>query len=124
MMRKFDLPQYLEYIYKYAITETHMVNPILLSILRQPAESLKMLDSIRTILVAGAPLDGDTQNKFAAILNPEARCVQVWGMTESGWGTSFHYPEVDDTGSIGRLLPNVEVKYVPQTDYLAVGRLT
>ena len=52
------------------------------------------------------------QNRLMSILHPEAIVAQVWGMTEMGLVTTFHYPEKDDTGSVGKPLPNMEAKYV------------
>lgn len=37
-------------------------------------------------------------------------------MTEVFWITGFKYPEKDDTGSAGRLLPNVEARYEPLSE--------
>lgn len=37
--------------------------------------------------------------------------ARVWGMTElSCVASMFYYPEDDDTGSIGRIIPNCEAK--------------
>lgn len=47
-----------------------------------------------------------------AVLAPEARILQVYGMTESGWITTFSYPERDTSGSVGRQIPNMEIKSV------------
>jgi acyl-CoA synthetase (AMP-forming)/AMP-acid ligase II len=112
VMRRFNLPQYLEYMHEYQITETHMVNPIGLSVLSQPVDRQRLLDSLRTIWIAGAPLDCETQNKLATLFNPVARFIQVYGMTEIGWITTLQYPETDDTGTTGRLLPNMEARIV------------
>ena len=45
-------------------------------------------------------------------LAPDAVVAQVWGLTETGWVTCFDWREKDVSGSVGRLLPNVELKYV------------
>jgi len=46
------------------------------------------------------------------MLSPTARICQVYGMTEGGWMTTFHYPERDCTGSVGRLVGSYEAKIV------------
>ena len=53
-----------------------------------------------------------TQNQLVAMLDSSALVSQVWGMTEIGWITSFHFPERDRTGSVGKLLPNIEARSV------------
>jgi len=44
------------------------------------------------------------------LLHPDATLRQVYGMTEVSWAISLLYPEFDDTGAAGRLLPNVEAR--------------
>lgn len=42
--------------------------------------------------------------------------AQGWGMTETTCvGSMFLYPEHDETGSVGRQIPNLEAKLVPTT---------
>jgi 4-coumarate--CoA ligase len=60
-----------------------------------------------------APLGKESQANFKELLPSEAKVLQVWGMTETSCiGSMFHYPEDDYTGSVGRMLPNLDVKYV------------
>lgn len=55
-------------------------------------------------------MTAEIQNNALRMLAPDARIVQVWGMTEGGWFTTFHYPESDHTGSVGRLIGSYEAK--------------
>jgi acyl-CoA synthetase (AMP-forming)/AMP-acid ligase II len=112
-MRRFSLPKYLDCIQRFQITEIPIVPPILLSILHSPLATADMLASLRCIWCAGAPLDKALQSQFASMLAPEASMTQLWGMTETAYITAFLHPERDDSGSVGRLLPNVQAKYVP-----------
>jgi long-subunit acyl-CoA synthetase (AMP-forming) len=107
-MKKFDISQFYEYTSRYSITETTMVTPIVMGLLKLP--SFEGLATLRFIWCGGAPLDAGLQNRLISILHPDAIVSQVWGMTEMGWITTFRYPERDDTGSVGRLLPNMEGK--------------
>lgn len=45
-------------------------------------------------------------------LHPEAVVAQCWGTTEAGWHTLFGWSEKDSSGSVGRLLPNIELKLI------------
>lgn len=52
------------------------------------------------------------QAKFHTILHSEAVVAQCWGTTETGWHTLFHWAENDTSGSVGRLLPNIQIKVI------------
>lgn len=69
------------------------------------------LQSLRAIWCGGVPLNMSLQNKFRKILHPDCNVKQVYGLTEAGWAISLRYPEKDDTGSAGRLLPSMEARY-------------
>ena len=110
-MRRFDLNRYLLAIQQNAITETPMVPQILRTIIKQAPHASDMLNSLRLVWTAGAPLSESLQEDFYNLLNPTARVVQVWGMTEAGWISTFMWPEKDHTASVGRLLTGMEFKY-------------
>ncbi|KAL4894993.1 AMP-binding enzyme [Aspergillus ambiguus] len=114
MMRRFDLPLFLSTTQKYQISDVAVVPPIVIAILMTPiSHSKPWLKSIRAASVGAAPLDKDAQAKFRALIGDGAPCTQVWGMTETCCvATMFPYPEQDDTGSVGRLIPNLEAKLV------------
>lgn len=110
IMRRFDLKRYLAIIDYYQITETPMVPPMMLIILKAAPAAEGFLKSLRLVWSAGAPLGHSVQDQMYTLLTPSARIVQVWGMTETGWITTFSWPEMDHTGSVGRLLPGMEAK--------------
>jgi acyl-CoA synthetase (AMP-forming)/AMP-acid ligase II len=109
-MRRFHLETFIEYIQQHGITETTMVPPMVMQLLGLRTEKRKFLPSLRLILCAGSPLDKEIQKRMVDILVPSARMYQVYGMSETGWITTFFYPQTDESGSVGRLLPNVECK--------------
>ena len=111
IMRRFDLTRYLANVDQYSITETPMVPAIMKSILKRSSVGPPSLQSLRLVWSAGTPLDLNTQESMYRLLDPVARVLQVWGMTEAGYITTFPYPESDHTASVGRLLPGVEAKY-------------
>ncbi|KAF9891853.1 hypothetical protein FE257_003338 [Aspergillus nanangensis] len=114
MMRRFDLPLFLKTAEQYQITDLAVVPPIVIAILMTPLTHTRpWLKSVTAASVGAAPLDKDAQAKFRALLAEGAPCTQVWGMTETSCvATMFPFPEKDETGSIGRLIPNVEAKLV------------
>ena len=62
-------------------------------------------------------MSASMQNEAVRMFYPYARIVQVYGMTEAGWITTFKFPELDESGSVGRLLPSYEAMYVFQSGY-------
>ena len=109
-MRRFDLYRYLSAIQQYDITETPMVPQILRTIVEQSSIAHKKLKSLQLVWSAGAPLTESLQGQFYRLLKPSARVIQVWGMTEAGWISTFLWPEKDHSGSVGKLLPAMEAK--------------
>ena len=112
LMPRFQQTEFLDTIERFQVTETALVPPILLKFLSSPSKRLQeQLSSLRTVWCGGAPLDGQVQETaIQRLLRPHARIVQVWGLTESGWLSTFKYPERDVTGSVGRLLPGYKAR--------------
>lgn len=111
---RFNEVEFLEAVERYHVTESALVPPIILRFLLNCSERVReQLSSLRTVWCGGAPLDAQTQIKAESdLLRPDARIAQVWGLTECGWVSTFHYPEKDTTGSVGRILPGYRVRYV------------
>ena len=57
-------------------------------------------------------MNADMQTALYALLAPDAVVAQCWGATEVGWISLFNWEEKDTSGSVGRLLPNVKLKFV------------
>ncbi|KAF7589920.1 hypothetical protein BBP40_003538 [Aspergillus hancockii] len=114
LMRRFDLQEFLSNAEKFQITDLLLVPPIAVLIVMSPqAQSRPYLKSVRMAMIGAAPLDKDIQARLRAMLGEKAPCTQVWGMTEATCiATMFPHTEQDDTGSVGRLLPNLQIKYV------------
>jgi acyl-coenzyme A synthetase/AMP-(fatty) acid ligase len=113
-MPRFKLPDFVEVVWKFQITDVAVVPPIVTSLLRLDCLIMSGLYSLRYILCAGAPMDAAIQNKLYPAIHPEAVVAQVWGTTETGWVTAFGSAEKDSSGSVGRCLPGVEVKIVDE----------
>jgi len=121
VMPRFDKREYLSLLHQYHVTETAIVPPLVLAFLSYTFEEKLLLRTLKLAWCAGAPLDPTTQNRACQLFATGARIVQVWGMTECGWISTFRYPESDSTGSVGRLLPGSEVKYVKLHAYVLDG---
>lgn len=102
---------------------------MVLQILDSPLTTPATLASFRNTWVGAAPFATGLQKRFKALLAPSATFTQVWGMTETSCiAIMLHYPEQDDTGSVGRLLPCMDAKLVDDdnndiTDYDVPGEL-
>lgn len=114
IMRRFDLNNFLITTEKYDITDAILVPPIAVAILMNPyTKTRPFLKKLKGAGCGAAPLGRDVQAKFHELMDPEAPLTQVWGMTETSCiATCFPYPEHDDTGSVGRLIPNLEAKLI------------
>lgn len=112
MMRRFDLPIFLQSIEKFRVTEVMAVPPMIIAIVMSPVSKERpFMKSVRNAVVGAAPLDKVLQARFLQMLGDNATCNQVWGMTETCCiATMLDYSEHDDTGSVGRLIPNLEAK--------------
>lgn len=113
IMRRFGLEAFLDALEKYQITDLVCVPPIVIAVVMSPLNKKYSLKSVKTATCGAAPLDKGSQGRLQRLLSPNASFTQLWGMTETSCiGTMFPYPESDDTGSIGYLLPNMEGKLV------------
>lgn len=112
VMRRFELEPFLAAVENFQINDIGLVPPIVILIIMSDLSRKYSLKSIKACTIGAAPLGRESQDRLRALLAPEARCNQVWGMTETSCVASmFQYPEDDRTGSVGRILPNMEAKY-------------
>lgn len=123
LMRRFDMKQYLDSIERFAITETALVPAMIYGILKSPLATKERLQSLRYMWCAGSPLRKSTQEDLQAMLSPQAKISQVWGLTEVGWATALFWPEGDDSGSVGRAIPGLTVKFVLCMNEVSHNRL-
>jgi 4-coumarate--CoA ligase len=120
VMRRYEPRVYLEMCEKHRITELTLVPPVVTSILAFsiPEESKKrMLFSVRWAWCGAAYLSAHTQALFQALLPSGSSVTQVWGMTEvSCFGSLLPFPQTDSTGSVGRFVPNTDIKLLDDDD--------
>jgi acyl-CoA synthetase (AMP-forming)/AMP-acid ligase II len=113
IMRRFELEAFAANIEKFHITSLVIVPPIAIGLIMSPVVRKYSLKSIRWGGIGAAPLSKESQSRLLAMLADDATLNQVWGMTETSCiATMFPWPEKDVTGSVGRLIPNLEAKLV------------
>ncbi|KAI9791590.1 MAG: hypothetical protein M1816_003676 [Peltula sp. TS41687] len=110
-MPRFSMSQFVETVERFGINEVLAVPPLLVTFITT-TNPKAFLKNIRFVWCGGAPLDGATVKKMYKLLAPDACIAQVYGMTEAGWISTLNWPERDESGSVGRLLPNVEAKLI------------
>ncbi|KAK3058920.1 hypothetical protein LTR09_000485 [Extremus antarcticus] len=98
---------------KYGITDLTVVPPMAIMAINHPLKDVCSFKSVKVANCGAAPLDKHPQSRLQALLNEGVPFTQVWGMTETSCiATRFPYPESDTTGSVGRPLPNLDMKLV------------
>jgi acyl-CoA synthetase (AMP-forming)/AMP-acid ligase II len=113
IMRRFDLEAFFASLEKYEITDLVVVPPMAIAMIMSPLNKKYSLKKLKLAVCGAAPLDKGPQAMLKALLSNETPLTQVWGMTEASCiATMFAYPEQDTTGGVGRLIPNLEAKYV------------
>lgn len=111
VMRRFDMVDMLSTIQRYGVNELVLVPPIAIAILKFPQLGDYSLKSIRLVQGGAGKLEKGPQNAIQALLSPSATFTQAWGMTETSCVASrFDFFERDDTGSVGRMITNLDIK--------------
>lgn len=111
VMKRFQVELFLKSINDYAITDVFLVPPVVLSIVKSSLTRRYSLQSLKSIMIGAGALDKANQNALQRLLPPYTCCNQIWGMTETSCVASkFNFPEADTTGSVGYMLPNLDVK--------------
>lgn len=113
IMRRFTPQAYTANITRYGITDIMLVPPMVVALIAYPGANAASLESLRTVLAGAAPLDASAQRRLAEKLPQHATFTQLWAMSETSCLASvFPHGERDLTASIGRFLPNLDVKLV------------
>ncbi|KAK5019859.1 hypothetical protein LTR16_000234 [Cryomyces antarcticus] len=113
IMRRFDVEKYLEYCERYKVTDAYTVPPMAIAIMNSPFSKLYSMKSAKMGTVGAAPLRKEPVARFRALLGEGKPFTQIYGMTEASCCvTMLPYPEHDETGSVGRFLPNLDAKLV------------
>jgi long-subunit acyl-CoA synthetase (AMP-forming) len=110
---RFDPEEWFWAHQEYQITDLGVVPPLAIMAINHPLNKKYSLKSVKIAAVGAAPLDKQPQARLQKLIGEDVPLTQVWGMTETSCiATRFPYPERDTTGSVGRPLPNIDLKLV------------
>jgi len=111
-MPRFDLMDFLGLVQKYRATVLPIVPPIVLGLVKHPAVAEFDLSSVRLVFSGAAPLGEEIARELAKRLG--CPVVQGYGMTEASPVTHLSptHNAPFKPGSIGKVVPNTEVKIV------------
>ncbi|KAF3013686.1 hypothetical protein E8E14_000815 [Neopestalotiopsis sp. 37M] len=115
-MRKYNWQDLLKYAKHYKITVFYTVPSIYLRISKSP-EVTDHFSNLAGAATGAAPMDGQLQKTANQKLGEgkEQMLGQTWGLSETtGAVTAVPAGESDDTGSIGSILPNVQLRIVDE----------
>jgi acyl-CoA synthetase (AMP-forming)/AMP-acid ligase II len=111
-MPRFDFQEFLATVQRYRLTVLPLVPPIVLGMVKSPAVAQFDLSSVRLVFSGAAPLGEDLARELSKRLG--CPVTQGYGMTEASPVT--HLSPTRNTvlkpGSVGRVVPNTEVKIV------------
>jgi acyl-CoA synthetase (AMP-forming)/AMP-acid ligase II len=112
-MSRFNFAEFLEYNKRYNITFFFTVPPIFLLMAKSPAVT-DHFDNLQVAISGAAPMGRDLQEAVSRKLGKGKTFVsQTWGLSEStGSATLLNNYEKDLTGSVSRILPNIQARYV------------
>lgn len=107
-MPRFEEKGFIRALGEFKITQTIVVPPILMALTRHTSAEL---NSLRKVFVGGSTSTGGMQQQLYSQMHPNARIIQVYGMTEVGWATAWTREEKDKTGSVGQAMPDTTLRY-------------
>jgi acyl-CoA synthetase (AMP-forming)/AMP-acid ligase II len=111
-MPRFDLGQLLALVQRHRVSVLVVPPPVMAALARHPMVDHHDLSSVELVVSGGAPLGADLQRAVAARL-PGAAVGQGWGMTETAIGATMPDRRTGTTpGSVGRVVPNTELRVV------------
>lgn len=111
IMRRFELVPLLSCIDRYKVTDLIFVPAVVLAVIKYPEVRKYSFKSLKAVGSGAAPLAREHQLELQNIIGPQCPVTQGWGMTETCCIASRFGPaERDDSGSIGRMLSNLDVK--------------
>ncbi|KAI8874381.1 acetyl-CoA synthetase-like protein, partial [Ramicandelaber brevisporus] len=110
VMSKFDLVAFLEAIQRYRVTDGSLVPPIILALAKHPIVDKYDTSSFKFVMSGAAKLGPDLSEEFSKRLNLVV--CQGWGLTETSPVATRNPNDGGIPGSVGILLPNVEMKVI------------
>lgn len=113
VMKSFVFTDFCAVIQDHKITTLQLAPPVLVMLAKRPETKNYDLSSVEDVLCGAAPLSKDLQNECRKRFG--WNILQGWGMTEvTCGGISTAGGDVDETGSVGKLIPNSECKLLDE----------
>ncbi|KAK6384286.1 hypothetical protein LTR65_009660 [Meristemomyces frigidus] len=113
VMPRFEPEKWFWAMDHYQITDVTLVPPVVVMAINSPLNKKYSLKHVRLARVGAAPLDKGPQARMKALLSEQTPLTQAWGMTETSCvATMFGWQEHDETGGVGRLIPDLDAKLV------------
>lgn len=115
-MRKYSWQGLLRYVKRFQITAFYTVPSIYLRISKSP-DVTDQFASVVAPSTGSAPMDGKLQQAANGRVGQGAQTMigQTWGLSETTGAVTGPLVDVpDDTGSIGHLLPRIELRLVDE----------
>ncbi|KAH7308818.1 hypothetical protein BKA65DRAFT_610605 [Rhexocercosporidium sp. MPI-PUGE-AT-0058] len=109
IMPRFEEAAFVGAIERFGITHTIVVPPIMMTLSKHDRGEL---NSLRTVFVGGSCASEGMQMQLHGAMSDEARIVQVYGMTETGWATCWAKKENDGSGSVGQAIDGTTLRLV------------
>lgn len=115
-MQKFDLEKWCAHVQNYRITFSYVVPPVVLLLGKHPVVDKYDLSSLRMMNSGAAPLTQELVESVYARIKTGIK--QGYGLSETSPTTHTQPWEEWHTsiGSVGKLLPNMEAKYMTLPD--------
>jgi len=111
---------FLKLIQDHKLTSLNAVPPLVLALVKHPVVAKYDLSSVESLGVGAAPL-GATLQAEAQAKFPNMKISQGYGMTELPTAVVASNGNSIKSGSVGKLIPNVEAKVVSITDGRLLG---
>ena len=115
-MQKFDLEKWCAHVQNYRITFSYVVPPVVLLLGKHPVVDKYDLSSLRMMNSGAAPLTQELVEAVYARIKTGIK--QGYGLSETSPTTHTQPWEEwhSSVGSVGKLLPNMEAKYMTLPD--------
>jgi acyl-CoA synthetase (AMP-forming)/AMP-acid ligase II len=109
-MPRFDLEQFLSLVQEHRVTRAYIVPPIVLALAKHPMVDDYDLSSLKEVVSGAAPLGAELAQ--AATDRIGAPVVQGYGLTETSPVTNLSPFGEARSGTVGVLVPNLELRIV------------
>lgn len=109
-MAKFEFEPFLKILQDWPITSAHVVPPIVVALGKHPAVDNYKFAQLKYVFSGAAPLGPELTDAVEKRLNIKIR--QGYGMTEASPATHYTVAGKERAGTVGELLPNMEMRII------------